>query len=157
MVSFCFNAYSAAMKNNKTNFAITGAAALFVGLAGTAQAIPIPVHAAQSIIQSNANKKLAGPVAFVSHAPVPPKKPAKKTKHVPVIPVIVTIPDPGSIPVPSFTMPVVSPTTIDSGLVLQPVTLAVASVTSVPDGGATGAMLGGIFGGLVLLRKKLKA
>jgi hypothetical protein len=157
MVSFCCNEYSAAMKNNKTNFAITGAAALFVGLAGTAQAIPIPAHTAQSIIQDSADKKPAGPVALVLPAPAPPKKSGKKTKPVPVIPVIVTIPEPGSIPVASFTMPVVIPLTIVSGIVLQPVTPAAASIISVSDGGATGAMLGGVFGGLVLLRKKLKA
>lgn len=154
MVSFCIWKYYLAMKNkSKTNFAITGAAALFVGFAGTVQAVPIPTHIVQSIIQGSANDKPANPVAFDLRAPAPPKK-AKAIKPVRAI---VSIPEQGRMPMPSLTMPVISAPTAATSLVFKPVTPATSSAISVPDGGATGVMLGGVFGGLALLRKKLKA
>jgi hypothetical protein len=178
------------IKNNQTNFAVTGAAALLVGLAGTAQAIPFPVHTAQSIIQSSANKKPANQALALLPAPAPAQKAGKNIQPAPVIfsspghgllPVpsltvpivsspghgvqpmpsltapIVSIPEQGVLPMPSLTMPAVSPPTIAAGLVHQPVAPAAASTIPIPDGGPTGAMLGGVFGGLALLRKKLKA
>jgi hypothetical protein len=155
MASFCPEEYSAAMRNkiNKTNFAITGAAALLVGLAGTAQAIPMPAHTVQTILQGSAGKKSASRVVSISRAPVQPKKAAKRIKP---IPPIVSIPEQGVIPMPPLTTPLVPAPIIPSALVFNPV-IPAASTIPVPDGGATGAMLGGVFGGLVLLRKKLKA
>jgi hypothetical protein len=141
------------MKNNKSNFAITGAAALFVVLAGTSQAIPIPPHAAQSIIQSSASKKSVGVAAIVSRISAQAKKAAKKTKSIPSLSSSSTL---GVIPMPSLTMPVVSTPIVASGLVIKPILPAAVPVSSVPDGGTAGAMLGGTFGGLALLRKKLK-
>jgi hypothetical protein len=153
MALFCFQNYSLPMKNNKTNFAITGAAALFVGLAGTSQAIPISPHAAQSIIQSSANKTPTGLAALVLRISAQAKKAGKKTKPVPSLSSSSTL---GVIPMPSLTMPVVSMPIVASGLVIQPILPAASPVSSVPDGGTAGAMLGGTFGGLALLRKKLK-
>jgi hypothetical protein len=152
MASFCLRKYSPAMKINKTNFAITGAAALFVGLAGTAQAIPTPAHVVQPIVQNGGNRLSAGLILRMSAAQA--KASAKKTKTVPILASGSTL---GSIPMPSLTLPEVSGPVIATGLVIKPVVPAAAPISSVPDGGATGAMLGGTFGGLALLRKKLKA
>jgi hypothetical protein len=139
------------MKINKTNFAFTGAAALFVGLAGTAQAIPIPAHTVQSAIDSAGNKKPPGRIALVSFEPASLQRSGNKIRPV------VSIPEQGSIPVPSLTMPVVSAPIIPSGLVIKPIVPVAVRATSVPDAGTTAMLLGGSFGGLALLRKKLKA
>jgi hypothetical protein len=163
-------------KNDKTNFAVTGAAALFVGLAGTAQAIPISAHDFQSIIQKSADKTPAVQDGLIFKDPVPVKKAVVVAKPIPKFvaspeddviphakadlvnltipkrPAIVSIPEEGVMPVPSLKMPVIS---IATGLVLKPVPKPESAPISVPDGGAAGVMLGGAFGGLALLRRKL--
>ena len=110
---------------NLRGFVITGAAALFVGLAANVQAIPISIagdldtemgswigryahqsEAAFSFGQSHRNESLAGPTAFALFAP---REPLSRNPQ------------------------------------------------SVPDGGMTAMMLGGVFCGFVLLAKKMKA
>jgi hypothetical protein len=158
----------------KTSFAglaIMGAATAFVGLAGNAQAIPISIHddpdawgrsermghdhgagdtagriepfvsdhlggKTQSIDPSNLNKKAASPTVLFSTSLGTAQNSSSYHNF------------------PSGNFPNHNPG------VPPPTSLQIASgpgPTSVPDNGNTAIMMGGVFCGLVLLRKKLEA
>jgi hypothetical protein len=159
-------------KINQTNFAITGAAALFVGLAGNVQAIPMPMHSqnVNEAVQAAARKE----AALLARSPRVPKVvagsnpvasnvgPARHGVPVTLSPLTIQHHPPHYVAhngTPGLTPYVYTePSTIN--LVL-PQGGTVAKVSSaavgVPDGGPTAAMMAGALGGLVLLRKKLES
>ena len=148
-------------KLNLTGLVMTGAATLFVGLAGSVQAIPIVVrnhttalHATTthqvtgSMVQSNPNQILTTLVS-ASHLSASTSVHNASSHHVAVL----------NHRAPGITVPVggtlpggVLPKPLPSGTNQIPVTIS----TAAPDGGTTAAMLGAAFCGLVLLRTKLK-
>jgi hypothetical protein len=148
-------------KNIKlTGSLIAAAATLCAGLAGDVQAIPISMHddldagmgpwtlshekshyeAAYSFDRINQNQGLGSPTVFHLVTSVPLKIAgethglgSKKVHHH----------KPG--------------VTVTPPAAIVPPREGVPSAASVADGGSTGLMMGGVFCGLALLRKKLKA
>jgi hypothetical protein len=141
-------------KASLASFVIAGAAALCVGLAGNVQAIPFPMHGdldagnswnlrhdqsdyetVRSLNQSNRKQSLAGPTANLSFRSVPAQSAGEfhnfsswNSHH-----------DRQGVPR--------TPPGQDRK----------HSPATVPEGGSSGLLLGGVFCGLALLVKKLKA
>ncbi|HXI69048.1 MAG TPA: VPDSG-CTERM sorting domain-containing protein [Verrucomicrobiae bacterium] len=154
-----------------------GAAALIVGLAGNVQAIPIThrvyhtSHVASASNQSNQNASLASLTA-----PIAPQasttshlvnarqtrgrqKPAAGNLNLPISSGLTLGSSQGTLPVTVLTAPLLPVVPVNLPPAPVPVVTGAASAASpvgVPDGGATAAMMAGSFGGLALLRKKLK-
>jgi VPDSG-CTERM motif len=149
-----------------------GAAALFVGLAGNIQAIPLTLHdystnqAVRALDQNRKNQSFTSLAASLSPKPA-------KGKNV----IVRRSSRLGNLPHPILggLLPVAAQGTFPTGLgttttlpglpveiLPQPLAPASAGTTkapsaaSVPDGGATAAMMAGSVFGLALLRKKLK-
>ncbi|MEI6192927.1 MAG: VPDSG-CTERM sorting domain-containing protein [Verrucomicrobiota bacterium] len=181
---------------NHTNVAIVAAAALFVGLAGNVQAIPITLQnqrvnqalrsssqasydlgltAARAVKPSlnasrqvSRNLKPASPTSSLLSLLIPARNAAgarnistgnshRSAHGVTTTPIPVT--DQGAYPVGVLPTPV---TILPVSPVRHPIIpngggTATPNAVSVPDGGATAAMLGGSVCGIALLRKKLKA
>jgi VPDSG-CTERM motif len=195
------------MKNkfNLTGLVLTGAAALFVGLVGNVQAIPISMHdqsiyeAMRSIDLSKRDQSVASLTAsllvksiwtqktgaihdasllgksFKAQKTVASRnlvtthgRPNKNGMSVTPSPLTVQSPFPISflpqspvyLPNNGTTDPIPyayyqDPATINLNLSRSGTSIQNHSSVSVPDGGATATMLGGVFCGLVFLRKKL--
>jgi VPDSG-CTERM motif len=141
-------------KANFAGLAIAGTAPAFVGLAGNVQAIPISIHGARlgkiepffsdhlggkthSIELGNLNKNPSRPTLF----PVSGSGAAQNSSSHHNF-------WPWKSPYHKYGAP---------PLTSSPTASSPAPTTSVPDGGTTGMMLGGVFCGFVLLRKKLEA
>jgi hypothetical protein len=147
-------------KISRTGFIIAGAAALFVGLAGNVQAIPISMHDFSKLTKSVASPTdslLTGSHKAISISISDLSKPIKSVAS----PIDFFS---GSILAENVDAPrnVISldlkqeePLVTSSSFVQGPApTVTVkALVASVPDGGTTGMMLGGAFCGLVFLKK----
>lgn len=127
-------------KINFTGLAITGASALFVGLAGNVQAIPISMHN-----QSNRNQSLATPTASLLSGSVLAQNARARLNS-------------GS-SVFYNNRRGASPAIILNGGTTSKTRLTsrAASAANVLDGGPTAMMLAEAFCALALLRKKLKA
>jgi len=175
---FRFRGYCLVMKHKVNLSGITiGAAALIVGLAGNVQAIPIThrvyhtSHVASASNQSNQNASLASLTA-----PIAPQasttshlvnarqtrgrqKPAAGNLNLPISSGLTLGSSQGTLPVTVLTAPLLPVVPVNLPPAPVPVVTGAASAASpvgVPDGGATAAMMAGSFGGLALLRKKLK-
>jgi hypothetical protein len=129
---------------------ITGAAALFVGLAGNIYAIPIPFHMKPDVVSSTAKAAEKTPAinpAIVNGNPVS----------------LAVFPLSSSDPIQGLRSPVGTIGKLPNFHPIQyvPVTVVVTFVktptNNVPDGGLTALMLGGTFSGLVYLKRKTKA
>ncbi len=149
------------MKNNKNrkSYAITGAAVLFVGLAGQVHAIPIStmnknhnaavntahkVAFARVVASGNTVMTRINPFVKFTAPVVAAKKPAP-TKLPPKLAAALTPPVKST-----FTPPVVSVITLS-----PPGSRALAA--TVPDSGTSLALLSGAFSTLILLKRKVTA
>lgn len=153
-------------KIHLTSLAISGAGALLVGLTGEVQATTIPVrvntHAAPPANPAFSPQTHAGPATLTPPTLVlpvsvqAPSAAAARNSRAPLVRpgrTVLTVPVATVAYVPS---PINVPGLVGSLVTPVPVAPSPVPAASVPDGGSTGVMLGGVFGGLALMRKKFK-
>ena len=162
------------MKNKINLSGITiGAAALIVGFTGNVQAIPttqhdfIASHPIRALGQSKQNPGVAALTTSVSSKSGKVKqahlhqKPSARNLNFPISGGSKPIFGQGAYPLNDLHAPLLPASPVNLPPAPKPVVTGGAApagnAIAVPDGGATAALMAGSFGGLALLRKKLKA
>ena len=135
-------------KLNLTGYAITGAVVLLVGLAGDVQAVPISIIKNPGLLVKSTKPAttpgavLGGPINATTLLLTGSAAPGHAGSF-----------DFSSTRLPKYKVFVFKPPVI----AFIPPTHNPAAVNSVPDGGITVAMLGGVFSAMVFLKRKQEA
>ena len=153
----------------QTSCIITGVAALFVGLAGTVQAIPMTIHnhnvqqALPSTGQNNQSRITPATSPVASSVQSPNAGQPRSGHHVfqfghGATPILTPVTNQGAHPVSGLHSPILPIIPVN----LPPIVhsgggTTGANAVGVPDGGTTAMMMGGAFCGLALIKRKLKA
>ena len=147
-------------KTNQTSFAITGAAALLIGLTANVEAIPISMRtlsASQSALAFNQSPASSNPSVSSKKVNANTKSVSRNLKHPGFGRPPSPLPGQGGTPVTVPTGTIILPGGTLPKPLSPPGPNQPSGPSSVPDGGTTATMMGGVFCGLALLRKKLKA